>query len=333
LGGMCRLPGEFVTSPQARTMFRRFLRYAVARWGYSTHLASWELFNEGDFAEFRTADLNAWLVETSAYLRSIDPTKRLITTSFHHEMPDEVWAAPAIDTVQLHIYDQRDFASHFAGPQFRELQRKYKKPVLVGEFGWIDDFVRKFDDIGIHLHDGLWASLIGGAAGGAMVWYWDSYVHPNQLERHYRPLQAFWRGEQLSERLLPVAAHLSDPDLAAWGAGAGGRAYIWIKNRTHTTDAYLAYRCSLARRDLAQARGQSAQPPSYPPRVIRGATATLRGLDWFSRYRVEWWDPYRGRITQRSVSRSAKGAVTINVPTVEYDLAAKLIKLQWWEQG
>ena len=215
----------------------------------------------------------------------------------------------------------------------RDLQRKYRKPVAIGEFGWIDDFVRKFDDIGIHLHDGIWGSLMGGAVGGALVWYWDSYVHPNRLERHFRPVEAFWRGEQITQRLGPVPMTLSDSDLAGWGTGRRDRAYVWIKNRTHTIDAYLDYRCTLAKERLAKARGQSPAAPTYPPRVVRGATATLSGLDWYSRYRVEWWDPYRGRITERAVSRSANGAVTIHVPTVEYDLAAKLIKLKWWEGG
>lgn len=333
LGGMCRLPNDFLTDPRAKTMFRRLLRYLASRWGYSPQLAVWELFNEAEYGEFRMEDLTVWIREMSRFLREIDVNTRPITTSFHRESPEEVWRLPTIDTIQLHVYDQRDFAETFGGPAIAKLKQTFGKPVLVGEFGWIGETMRKADDIGIHVHDGLWSSLIGGAHGSALAWYWDTYIHPNQLERHLRPLALFWRGEQLGRRMKRVEVSLTDPHLAGWGIGSRERAHLWIKNRAHTVDQYLAYRSELAKRRLAEARGESATPFAYAPTPVQGAKVTIRGVRWSGRYRVEWWDTYRGRITKRSTIEARRGTLTVDVPEVNVDIAAKLIRLQWWERG
>lgn len=334
LGGMCRLPNEFVTNPDAKAVFRRMLRYLVSRWGYSPHLASWELFNEGDLSEIQVNDLIPWTAEMSQYLRLIDVNRRPITTSFHKPAPAEVWRMATLDTVQLHLYDHRDFAELFCGPTIEELRRAFRKPVMVGEFGWINDFVRRLDRYGIHVHDGLWSSMAGGAVGSALGWYWDVYIDPNGLERHFGPLARFWRGEQVDRRWQHLSVSWSDPDVIGAAVGTPARAFLWVKNRTHNVDAYLAYRCELAKQRLRQARGQSAPAPAYPPHVVRSATATIRGVDGVSRYRVEWWDPYRGRVITRSVERARwGGTLTLEIPELAFDVAAKLVRLSWWERG
>jgi hypothetical protein len=75
------------------------------------------------------------------------------------------------------------------------------------------------------------------------------------------------------------------------------------------------------------------EPIRYAPPPVRGATATIEGLGWLGRYRIEWWDTYRGRIAARSVGQSQWGALTVQVPDVRFDVAAKVIRLQWWERG
>ena len=332
LGGMCRLPNDFVTHPRAKTMFRRLLRYMVSRWGDNPQLVSWELFNEPDLSDLRMEDFVPWLADMSAWLRAHDVNARAITTSFHGDAPPAAWALPTMDWIQLHLYDQRDFPSLFTGPKIKQLQQTFHKPILIGEFGWIADVMRKFDDIGIHLHDGLWSSVIGGSGGGALVWYWDTYVHPNHLERHFGPLEQFLRGESLGEHARPLEVAVSDPKLAGWARGDPARAYVWVKNRAHNLDQYIAYRCELAKQQVQHSRGQAVKRLTYEPSPVHGATLTVRGLTWLGRYRVEWWDTYRGRIASRAVSLSQGGRLTVGVPDVTFDVAAKLIRLHWWER-
>ncbi len=332
LGGMCRLPNDFLVDARAKAMFQRLIRYMAARWGSHPQLAIWELFNEADFCDFREQDMILWLREMSTFVRSIDVNRRPVTTSFHKEAPPGVWQFPDLDLLQLHLYDERDFAAYFNSPVIQELKQKFRKPVFIGEFGWIVDIVRKFDDIGIHLHDGIWASLIGGTAGSALVWYWDSYIQPQHLERHYGPLEAFWHGEQLNRDINRLPLALSDANLDGWGRGNPTRAYLWIKNHQHNVDQYIAYRCESAKQRLRQARGQTAEPVTYAPPLIQGAKATVSGLDWLGRYRVEWWDPYNGKITSQTVGISHWGKLMLAVPEVKFDIAAKLIKLHWWDR-
>ena len=41
-----RQPKDFFTSPAARKLYQRRLRYILARWGYSPHVFAWEFWNE-----------------------------------------------------------------------------------------------------------------------------------------------------------------------------------------------------------------------------------------------------------------------------------------------
>ena len=334
LGGMCRLPNEFVTDPRAKALFRRLLQYLVSRWGYSPQLATWEMFNEADASDIRSEDFVPWVGEMSRLLRVIDANRRPITVSFQRESGEAVWKLPTIDTVQLHVYDQRDFGEIFSGPLLPQLEAQFHKPVMVGEFGWIGEFVRDVDRDGIHLHDGMWASLVGGSMSSAMPWWWDNYIHPNQLEHHYRPLARFWRGEQLEEPLNRMMLVPSDADVLGCATGTSSQAYLWVKNRTHNVSQYLAYRCELAKQRLRAQRRQPVGPsPSYPPRVISGATVMLSGLKSNGRYRLEWWDTYRGRVMRTNVVTAERGQVVLKMPDLAFDVAAKLVWLHWWEHG
>ncbi len=333
LGGICRLPNDFLKDGQARRLFKQLLRYMVARWGYSPQLASWELFNEVDLSELRMEEVVPWVADMSQELHLLDINRRPITMSFHKADAAAVWSLPTIDTIQWHQYDQRDFPSLFCGPTIPSLKQRFGKPVMVGEFGWISEFVRQVDDRGIHVHDGLWSSLMGGAMGSAMIWYWDLYVHPNKLEQHYRPLARFWATEQPTPQWRRVEVSFKDEDLVGCGIGSPQRAFLWVKNRTHNVDNYLAYRGAIAKQRLLAPRGEAPEPLSYPPRVIQGGTASIAGLAPWGRYRVEWWDPYGdgGRLT-RSVASVRHGVLTVEVPELASDVAAKLVKLHWWEQ-
>ena len=50
-GGPLATPADFFTSPVARRLFEQRLRYIVARWGYTTNLLDWELWNEADLTD------------------------------------------------------------------------------------------------------------------------------------------------------------------------------------------------------------------------------------------------------------------------------------------
>src|SRR5262249_40435994 len=55
-GGPVKTWAEFFSSVSAMDKYKNKLRYVVARWGYSTHIAAWEFFNEIDNGVFTRND-------------------------------------------------------------------------------------------------------------------------------------------------------------------------------------------------------------------------------------------------------------------------------------
>ena len=82
-GGILESAAEFWTDPEARALFQRRLRYTVARWGYSTAILAWELWNEAELSDgYAAADAIGWHREMADFLRAHDPQGHLVTTSY-----------------------------------------------------------------------------------------------------------------------------------------------------------------------------------------------------------------------------------------------------------
>ncbi len=210
-GGPCRRPEEFFTDSTARELFKRRLRYIVARWSYSPAILSWEFWNEVNIIEtYVSEDSVAWHREMARYLRDLDPYDHLITTSWAGTEGDPaVDALPEMDYIQSHQYGARDAAT-FMIEVCREKTRRFGKPHYFGEFGTGTEAEgTREDSDGIHLHNGLWSGVVSGAAGTAMLWWWDSYVEPKNLYHHFRPVAEFVRDvpfHKLDYRPAEIAA-------------------------------------------------------------------------------------------------------------------------------
>ncbi len=86
-GGPCSNPSAFFSNPAAKNIYKKRLRYIIARWGYNPHLGAIEFFNEVDHtyndgdANVPASDIVSWHNEMSTYLKSIDPFGHLVSTS------------------------------------------------------------------------------------------------------------------------------------------------------------------------------------------------------------------------------------------------------------
>ena len=192
-GGPIQQPEQFFTDEAARGLFKRRLRYIVARWSYSPAILSWEFWNEVNIIEkYVSAEVAAWHREMARHLRQLDPFDHLITTSWAgHEGDPAVDGLPEMDYIQSHQYGAHDAATMMIDVCHKKRQR-FRKPHYFGEFGTGTraEGTRQDKD-GIHLHNGLWSGVVGGAAGTAMLWWWDNYVEPLDLYRHFRPVARF----------------------------------------------------------------------------------------------------------------------------------------------
>lgn len=217
-GGPCAKPVDFWTNEQARRMYQQRLRYYCARYGWDSHVLSWELWNE----------VNApapWVKEMAGFLHANDPSRHLVTTTYGN---DEVWDLPEMDYAQDHTYgsgeDRPETARPIAALGLQQTP-KHAKPYMIGEFGidW-----RKSDTdhdpkgLGTSLHDGLWASVMTRCFGTAAIWYWDGYVHPFNLYHEFTAVREFvdsvsWPKLALQFAEFEPATYERLPAATAWG--------------------------------------------------------------------------------------------------------------------
>lgn len=182
-------PEAFFTDPAARHAYQNRLRYLVARYSAYTSLGFWELWNEKDAP-------HEWLQTMARHLRMLDPYHHPITHSYSTTGPAEVWRLPEFDLTQTHRYGDEGSVPDIAPLVVTDTRAHdpFQKPHLMGEFGisWRGPDTQ-FDpnSTATNLHNGLWASALSGAAGGAAIWWWDNYVHPKKVYATFTGLARF----------------------------------------------------------------------------------------------------------------------------------------------
>lgn len=217
-GGPAATPAEFFTLPAAKARYKDRLRYLVARWGWSPHLAAWEFFNEIDNAMYeqkpvRIPDdvITAWHAEMSAYLKSIDPYGRLVTTSISHRDVAGLNRITTIDFNQRHIYR----ATASIPETIRRYVRDDGKPYVIGEFGYEWDWSKDFNEFAGAMDDdfkrGLWLGLFSPTPILPMSWWWEFFD-----ERKLTPYFAGVRS--ISDRML-AAGHGEFEEIATAAPG------------------------------------------------------------------------------------------------------------------
>lgn len=192
-GGFLNNGAEFFTNEQAKELYKRKMRYTVARWGYSTAILAWELWNEVQYTDNYSQNypsVAAWHGEMAEYIHSIDPWRHPVTTSAR-DGDDQIWSLPQLDITQIHYYGP---GVNEALRQRHQMMQQYGKPDIIGEFG-DNTGTGGSDPYGTVIHQALWATAMIG--GGAMPWWWDNYIHPNNLYYHWAAFSTFWQGEDL----------------------------------------------------------------------------------------------------------------------------------------
>lgn len=217
-GGMLEKPEEFFTNTEARRLFKQRLRYLVARYTYSPNVLCWEFWNEVDIVErYVSEEAVAWHQEMARHLRQIDPMKHLISTSFANTRGDDaMWQLPEMEITQNHQYGDKDIAESVRRWTQRNVS-EFHKPHIFGEFGADSSGPRpERDPDGISLHNGIWAAVLSGSAGTAMLWWWDNYIDPNDLYYHFQPLAQFvegtdWPRAGLRDADVETVGYVSSP--------------------------------------------------------------------------------------------------------------------------
>jgi hypothetical protein len=313
-GGPLAAPEEFWTNATARNLFKRRLRYVVARWGFSTALLAWELWNEADLVDGYGGNATLeWHREMADHLRVLDPHDHLVTTSFAVFLFDpRVWREAGLDLTQLHFYSLTETTSF--GPDLAQDVSEFTAgrlevaplPVLFAELG-VDargpDETRASDPEGIGVHDGLFAGVVSGGFGTAMPWWWDNVIDV-EPERYYPMFGAVARwidGVRFDRERFAFdgAAESAERPLVVYGLTGRRHALMWVKD-----DAFQ----------------WNAPTPVAIDDGILHLDALAPGA-WCGR----WYDTWAGAFETRVHAQVRTGRpVELPIPPFERDLALRL---------
>lgn len=326
---------------RTRWLQQTWWRYLQARWGYSTHIHSWELTNEGDpnsSAHYELSDEFGKFMHCRAF--GVDPgagdssrctlqhpNAHLVTTSFWHGFPaDEFWANtryPNVDYADLHAYVSTSFAPRIDKEQMQWDEAFYHlwhsqalpfvgKPVVRGEAGLDTPDEQsesalglERDTAGVWLHNFLWAGLDARAL--YELYWWNSHIWTDAFDHRdaYRAYRAFVDDLPLNKgRYVHWGGTVSNPALRVVGQKNLARStmHLWIQNRLHT------WKNVVDRRPIPAASGD----------------ITVSGFKPGGVYEVQWWDTYSGAVSTDSVLADLSGDMRIRVRALETDIAMKV---------
>jgi hypothetical protein len=212
-GGFLSDPCKFFTDANAIRMTKNKYRYIVSRWGYSTSIYAWELFNEVLYVNAwknDSASVVNWHNTMASYIRSIDLFNHPITTSKHCTGFEKVWLLPDIDLVQVHYYGGN---TAYTFEQMTLTLAEFKKPVFMAELGLNttanpegttkpEPYATQLKE-GLEMHNGIWAAFFVKSSGN--MWWWDNYIDPCNLYGVYMPLAIYAANENLADLNLTRA--------------------------------------------------------------------------------------------------------------------------------
>ncbi len=206
---------------------KRFIKYTVDRWG--AYVDFWEFLNEQHAAD-------GWYEIMIPYLRSIDPYKHPITTS---------WERPHLDGIEInapHWYQRENELDSDKITASRAANwKKHNKPVVVGEQGNHVDRKKRPLGVGgvwddrsaVRMRIRNWTALFNEIA---FIFWNTSYARDGHFmniwlgpeERQYvRAMQDF--AYRLDKNVAMVDVKVSDPHTArAYGLASKTRAGVYI---------------------------------------------------------------------------------------------------------
>jgi hypothetical protein len=317
-GGPCVHTWDFFTDTTARQLIRNRFRYIVARYGYSSNIMSWELFNEvewtDDFARHKS-EITAWHAEMAGWLRSKDVNRHLITTSYASAVNDPAtWNLPGIDFTQTHYYLGSPNLETVLSGACQSYSTLYGKPTLTGEFGLNGDAgnLVAIDPRGIYIHNALWGTLLGGGMGAALPWYWDTYIDPQNLYTHFSALANFASGLSFVKdnyavtparvaRFVEGRKEVAEERLnvAVLKSADSSRIAGWILNKNYNWKYVKEHGI---------------------PNSVTGSSVVLTGIK-NGQYKVSWSDCHSGAIVSAVMETVTDQQMRLDCPAIVWDLA------------
>lgn len=309
-GGPCAQPSCIFTNTVALQDERALYRYVVARWGYSTSILSWELWNEINELRWSTSGWDwptvvAWHKSMADYIQSIDAHGHLVNTSTGSFYLDPtLYGMNEMGLAEMHAYYQTGSPDPHVDPLGQSMAALVRywgglaytsvvsKPVVVGEYGlvnasWQDSPYLISDTNGLNVHEALWAGLFSGMASTPLSW--DRSQHTSLWWAHYKAVAAFFDGECLCG--LSPSPISATGGLVAQALSGTQAVFVWVDNPQNTWwDAV-----------------------NMTPTQSLTGQVVITGLQPATLYTVEPWDTYGGTAGV-SYAATADGSGSLSLP-------------------
>ena len=289
---------------------KKFLRYAVARWGYSTSVAAWEYWNEMD----PNLPTERFYQECGDYLQRVDP--------YHHLRTTSTWGPSAkdckheeLDIADTHFYlrptDRGRLDNEVDAIRDRTLwlrEQAPAKPVHLGEFGIADEKWALTDEMKrrpelVDVHNALWASALSGASGTGLFWWWER-LDQRGVYPLYRPISRFVADVPWNSGEVRVAElRSSKPELRVFALQAGRRVWVWVFN--------------------PEAAWKKVVTENKLPSFVVACEIEMRDVPE-GNYYLRWWNTRDGTTSEPGITTANDGLFKVNVPGFDRDIAFTL---------
>jgi hypothetical protein len=239
-GGPCTTAASFFTNAAAKNLYKKKLRYFIARWGYHTNLGVIEFFNEVDHlysdgdASVPEADIVSWHDEMSTYLKSIDPYKHLVTTSFSYKWMPDLWNVSNLDFTQTHPYGTTDSAYN----TITSYINNFNKPYVMEEFGYSWESAGTSSNHSLfrrELHMGMWRGMFSPTPVLPMVWWWENLAYYNDWDVFAATANFSNQITADSDGFLTSLSLNAGTSFETMGIQSRGKMYAWLRNKTSST--------------------------------------------------------------------------------------------------
>lgn len=303
--GYLEKPGDFFVNPRCIKETKQYIRYMIARYGFSRNIFSWELFNEVNFTDGDPDDIKSWHREMSEFIRKTDSHPHMVTTSSSvNRYPlifDEMF-----DYINMHRYGDPGNPKMIAHEAYLAFY-DFNRPIMLEESGF-DAYHVSVNPI--MRHQQQWVGIMGNTPAGAMEWFWEEWDSldsdnndPYFSYRDFAPAAEFAkripRADKKQRFVSCERLALNDEHADVLGYNGEDYVFLWIYDRKYTVNNPV-------------------------PVTISGVTMEL--MINSGEYIAEWYDTYKGEVFLTEQLTVKGDFVKIKTPEWSRDIALAITK-------
>lgn len=297
--GYLNAPSEFWSDSRAIEDTKDYIRYIMARYGYSSSVLSFELCNEITSSSGSNTKIDAWSREMAEYIKSFTCYSPLVSSSCANPA-DSMLDADYLDFINLHIYNYTSI---------QDIRNKVsamgkEKPVLISEIGVDYNSIEGIINTDI-LRQNVWSGVMSGSAGGAASWYWNTIdsMANNEGYKIFGKAFDFANNIPFSECLTTINGSSSYSNIKYIGYSSSNGKWLWVYDNNAVTTI------------------NNTEPIYNTYNDVSISVSIPNGT-----YKVEIYDTLNGTVKESKTTIVANGTIKVNINNFDKDTAVAIYK-------